>query len=121
MYMKFGRRLVMIITLVLFVAGLAGCSAAQTYEQLMALRVLQSFGSGVCEALPVQVVNEIVLPTPNISNSSFSSTNVPPNSVSIPWLYVWVPLAPSTQLTCLTVVIPGDCTSGCASLLLVHS
>jgi MFS family permease len=61
MYMKFGRRPVMILTLVIFVAALAGCSAAQTYPQLMALRVLQSFGSGVCEAIPVQLVNEIVL------------------------------------------------------------
>jgi MFS family permease len=61
MYMKFGRRLVMISTLVVFVAGLAGCSGSHTYPQLMALRVLQSFGSGVCEALPVQVVNEIVV------------------------------------------------------------
>jgi MFS family permease len=60
MYLKFGRRPVMIGTLCVFVASLAGCSAAQTYPQLMALRVLQSFGSGVCEALPVQLVNEIV-------------------------------------------------------------
>jgi len=50
----------MIATLVIFVAALGGCSGAQTYPQLMALRVLQSFGSGVCEALPVQLVNEIV-------------------------------------------------------------
>jgi MFS family permease len=60
MYMKFGRRIVMVVTLVIFVAGLAGSSASQTYSQLMACRVLQSFGSGVCEALPVQLVNEIV-------------------------------------------------------------
>ena len=58
--MKFGRRPIMIATLVIFVASLAGCSAAKTYPQLMALRVLQSFGSGVCEAIPVQLVNEIV-------------------------------------------------------------
>jgi len=68
MYMKFGRRPVMIATLVIFVAALGGCSGAQTYSQLMALRVLQSFGSGVCEALPVQLVNEIV-------NTRFYSTN----------------------------------------------
>jgi MFS family permease len=61
MYMKFGRRPVMIATLVIFVAALAGCAGAKTYPQLMALRVLQSFGSGVCEALPVQLVNEIVI------------------------------------------------------------
>ena len=60
MYIKFGRRPVMIATLIIFVAALGGCSGAQTYQQLMALRVLQSFGSGVCEALPVQLVNEIV-------------------------------------------------------------
>lgn len=64
--MKFGRRPVMIITLVIFTAALAGCSAAQTYPQLMALRVLQSFGSGVCEAIPVQLVNEIVQTYPDV-------------------------------------------------------
>lgn len=66
MYLKFGRRPVMVGTLCIYVAALAGCSAAQTYPQLMALRVLQSFGSGVCEALPVQLVNEIVSPLPSL-------------------------------------------------------
>ncbi|KAK3934721.1 major facilitator superfamily domain-containing protein [Diplogelasinospora grovesii] len=33
--------------------------AATSYASLMAARVIHSFGSGVCEALPVQLVNDI--------------------------------------------------------------
>src|SRR5579859_5690090 len=76
MYLKFGRRPVMVGTLCVYVAALAGCSAAQTYPQLMALRVLQSFGSGVCEALPVQLVNEIVFSFPYITLLAFHKSNL---------------------------------------------
>lgn len=42
-----------------FIVGLIGASQANTYEGLMVARVIQCFGSGVCEALPVQLVNDI--------------------------------------------------------------
>src|SRR5579859_4737359 len=114
MYMKFGRRPVMIATLVIFVAALAGCAGAKTYPQLMALRVLQSFGSGVCEALPVQLVNEIVILI-NISEThrSFSSMNGQIVSVSTPWLCVLVRLGPCTPDTYSTPDTRGACSSGC--------
>jgi hypothetical protein len=38
---------------------LIGASQATTYPALMGTRVLHAFGSGVCEALPVQLVNDI--------------------------------------------------------------
>jgi MFS family permease len=42
-----------------FCAGLIGASQATSYNNLMAARVIHAFGSGVCEALPVQLVNDI--------------------------------------------------------------
>ncbi|KAL9108348.1 MAG: hypothetical protein Q9227_006808 [Pyrenula ochraceoflavens] len=42
-----------------FAAGLIGASRATSYPGLMIARVFHSFGSGVCEALPVQLVNDI--------------------------------------------------------------
>jgi hypothetical protein len=42
-----------------FAGGLIGCSQCDTFTSLMICRVIQSFGSGVCEALPVQLVNDI--------------------------------------------------------------
>ena len=42
-----------------FLGGLIGASQANSYNSLMVSRVMQGFGSGVCEALPVQLVNDI--------------------------------------------------------------
>ncbi|XXG97460.1 hypothetical protein Hte_003761 [Hypoxylon texense] len=42
-----------------FAAGLIGASQCTTYGGLMATRVIHCFGSSVCEALPVQLVNDI--------------------------------------------------------------
>ncbi|KAJ0426291.1 major facilitator superfamily domain-containing protein [Aspergillus carlsbadensis] len=42
-----------------FVAGLIGASRATSYTGLMIARVFHGFGSGVCESLPVQLVNDI--------------------------------------------------------------
>ncbi len=42
-----------------FIAGLIGASQATTFGGLMAARTVLSFGAGVCEALPVQLVNDI--------------------------------------------------------------
>ncbi|KAI1408295.1 MFS general substrate transporter [Hypoxylon sp. FL1857] len=59
LYLKIGRRPVMLGSLLAFIAGLAGCSRAQSFGELMAWRVIHSFGAGICEALPVQLVNDI--------------------------------------------------------------
>ncbi|TVY82965.1 putative MFS-type transporter [Lachnellula suecica] len=59
LYLKIGRRPVMLLSLITFIAGLIGASQATTYNGLMVARVFHSFGAGVCEALPVQLVNDI--------------------------------------------------------------
>jgi len=59
MYLKFGRRPVMLGTLVVYLAGLIGCGCSNSYSALMACRILHAVASGVCEALPVQLVNDI--------------------------------------------------------------
>ncbi|KAI9663198.1 MAG: hypothetical protein M1821_008246 [Bathelium mastoideum] len=58
-YLKYGRRPIMLLSLLTYVAGLIGSSQATTYSGLMAARVVQGFGSSVCEAIPVQLVNDI--------------------------------------------------------------
>lgn len=59
LYHKFGRRPIMLFSLVCYCAGLIGASQATSYAGLMAARIIHAFGSGVCEALPVQLVNDI--------------------------------------------------------------
>ncbi|KAI1802345.1 putative MFS transporter [Daldinia bambusicola] len=59
LYLKYGRRPVMLLSLVTFAAGLIGASQCTTFGGLMAARVVHGFGSCVCEALPVQLVNDI--------------------------------------------------------------
>lgn len=59
MYRKFGRRPVMLFSMLCYCAGLIGASQANSYGGLMAARIIHAFGSGVCEALPVQLVNDI--------------------------------------------------------------
>lgn len=59
MYHKFGRRPVMLFSLVCYCAGLIGASQATSYGGLMAARIIHAVGSGVCEPLPVQLVNDI--------------------------------------------------------------
>ncbi|KAL4796894.1 major facilitator superfamily domain-containing protein [Aspergillus venezuelensis] len=58
MYLKFGRRVVTLLSMAIFVAGLIGASRATTFSGLMIARVFHGFGSGVCESLPVQLVND---------------------------------------------------------------
>ncbi|KAK4183850.1 major facilitator superfamily domain-containing protein [Podospora australis] len=58
-YHKFGRRPVMLGSLILYCGGLLACSQVTGYSGLMAARVVHAFGSSVCEALPVQLVNDI--------------------------------------------------------------
>ncbi|KAF7193122.1 putative MFS-type transporter [Pseudocercospora fuligena] len=59
MYLKFGRRPVMLLSMVVYLAGLIGCSRANSYGGLMTARLFHTLSSGVCEALPVQLVNDI--------------------------------------------------------------
>ncbi|KAI0541317.1 putative MFS transporter [Xylaria digitata] len=59
LYLRIGRRPVMLISLTVFCAGIIGASQCTTYGSLMAARVIHGFGSSVCEALPVQLVNDI--------------------------------------------------------------
>ncbi|KAI5867551.1 MFS general substrate transporter [Durotheca rogersii] len=59
LYLKIGRRPVMLGSLLAFIAGLAGCAQANDFGGLMAARIVHCFGAGICEALPVQLVNDI--------------------------------------------------------------
>ncbi|EJT99330.1 MFS transporter [Dacryopinax primogenitus] len=59
LYLKIGRRPVMLISLIFFLVGLIASSQCTTFSGLMASRIIHAFGSGVCEALPVQLVNDI--------------------------------------------------------------
>ncbi|KAK7973210.1 hypothetical protein PG988_007344 [Apiospora saccharicola] len=59
LYLKFGRRPVMLGSMLFFIAGLIGSSQANDFGGLMAARVFAAFGSGVCEAIPVQLCNDI--------------------------------------------------------------
>jgi len=58
-YRKFGRRPVMLLSMLIYAIGIIWASQATTFDNLMAARVFHAFGSGVCEALPVQLVNDI--------------------------------------------------------------
>lgn len=59
LYLKIGRRPVMLLSLAMDLAGLTAASQASSFNGLMAARCAHSFGAGVCEALPVQLVNDI--------------------------------------------------------------
>ena len=49
----------MLLSLLIYFAGLIGASRSNSYGGLMAARIIHGFASGVCEALPVQLVNDI--------------------------------------------------------------
>ncbi|KXX79836.1 Protein HOL1 [Madurella mycetomatis] len=59
LYRKYGRRPVMVLSILIYAAGIIGASQARTYSALMGARIVHSFASGACEALPVQLVNDI--------------------------------------------------------------
>jgi MFS family permease len=59
LFYKIGRRPVMFFSMVLYCAGLLGCALAQDYNTLMACRVLHTLGSGICEVIPIALVNDI--------------------------------------------------------------
>jgi hypothetical protein len=73
----------------------------------MAARIVHGFGSGVCEALPVQLVNDIFfLHERGKRIGYYTSTSSFPSHLSFitntfkKLLSVLVPPAPSTQATC---------------------
>ena len=59
MYLKFGRRPILLGSIVIYLASLIGCSQCSSFEALMACRIIQALSSGICEAIPVQLVNDI--------------------------------------------------------------
>jgi len=77
MYIKFGRRPTMLFSQLMvpranfcitsrkltfarqYTFGTLGCAQATTFSGFMAARVIHALGSGVCEALPVQCVNDV--------------------------------------------------------------
>jgi MFS family permease len=59
LYRKIGRRPVMLLSLMAYAAGVIGAAQATTFSGLMGARIVHAFGGGVCEALPVQLVNDI--------------------------------------------------------------
>ncbi|KAK4178993.1 major facilitator superfamily domain-containing protein [Triangularia setosa] len=59
LYKRYGRRPVMLLSLLAYIGGIIGASQSTTYGGLLGWRIVHAFGSGVCEALPVQLVNDI--------------------------------------------------------------
>ena len=49
----------MLLSIFVYLLGLVGASVSNSYGGLMASRIIHAFASGVCEALPVQLVNDI--------------------------------------------------------------
>lgn len=47
---------VLLLMTLKFVVGIVGASQANDFTGLMVARVFASFGSGICEAIPVQLV-----------------------------------------------------------------
>merc|ERR1712000_726124 len=45
--------------MLLYCDGLLGCALSQSYNSLMACRVLHTLGSGICEVIPIALVNDI--------------------------------------------------------------
>lgn len=64
MYLKYGRRPVLLASIVIYLAALIGCSQCTTYGALMACRIIQALSSGICEAIPVQLVNDVFFREP---------------------------------------------------------
>jgi predicted MFS family arabinose efflux permease len=59
MYLKFGRRPILLGSIVIYLSSLIGCSQCTSFGALMACRIIQALSSGICEAIPVQLVNDI--------------------------------------------------------------
>lgn len=59
LFIKIGRRPVLILSMLLYCGGLLGCALSNSYGSLMACRVIHTLGSGICEVIPIQLVNDI--------------------------------------------------------------
>ncbi|KXJ87878.1 major facilitator superfamily domain-containing protein [Microdochium bolleyi] len=59
LYHKIGRRPVMLLSLMIYAGGILGCALSNSYDVLLAFRIVHGFGSSVCEALPAQVVADV--------------------------------------------------------------
>ena len=53
----------MLLSVLIYLLALIGASRSNSYGGLMAARIIHAFASGVCEALPVQLVNDIFFRT----------------------------------------------------------
>ena len=56
---RYGRRPIMLISLVIFFIGSIGCASAQSIEWLLVARFVQGVGGAVCVFLPRTVVRDI--------------------------------------------------------------
>ena len=54
-----GRRPVLILTMMILVAASAWCAVADSFESLLAARVVQGFGMGPADSIAANVVGEI--------------------------------------------------------------
>jgi MFS family permease len=59
LFYKLGRRPIMLLSMLFYCSGLLGCAVSQSYSSLMACRVLHTLGSGICEVIPIALVNDI--------------------------------------------------------------
>jgi len=59
MYLKFGRRPILLGSIIIYLASLVGCSQCTSFGALMTCRIIQALSSGICEAIPVQLVNDV--------------------------------------------------------------
>lgn len=118
MYLKFGRRPVMLGSMLVYLVGLIGCSRSSTYGGLMACRIIHTFASGVCEALPVQLVNDIFFCTCTLDSASILAYTDREQYTSEVQSWGFTPSASAgaqqghcMQAICCLTAIPGVCTS----------
>ena len=82
----------------------------------MASRIIHAFASGVCEALPVQLVNDIFFRMSNIlleidHADKCKSMSAAANSDTTRCAFAGARQVLSTRVTCLLADTAGDCTS----------
>ena len=57
---RFGRRPVLLVSLVLFVSSAIGCSISPTFSVLLACRLIQGCASGVATTMPIAIVRDML-------------------------------------------------------------
>lgn len=72
----FGRRLMMIVALSIFMAASAACALAPSFETLLIARVLQGLGGGGLMTLAQALVGEFVPPRQRGSYQGYLSANI---------------------------------------------